>query len=116
MNAKHILGSATLIAAAALSAAPVQAKDGVWHVGNSFVIRHADLDLETAEGRQALLDMIEKAARRACRNEPSLTERRACAAEIVERVITTEEPAVGEAVADARREREEAQDRLWAQR
>lgn len=104
MKAKHIVGAAAL-AAAVLSAAAA-AEDGVWRVGTSYVIRHENLDLTTVDGRQALLEMVEKAAERVCRNEPTLTDRRACRAAVAERALAQTPEATREAVAEARLERD----------
>ncbi len=106
MNAKLILGSAALAVAALLSAPAAMAEDGVWKVGATYVVRHETLDLATLDGRRELLEMVEKAAERICRTEPTLTDRRACRAAVVEQALAQSPEATREAVADARIERD----------
>jgi UrcA family protein len=57
----------TLTAALFLSS-PAYAADGPgWKVGNdSFHIYYSDLDMNTAAGRAAMLERVEKAARKLC--------------------------------------------------
>jgi UrcA family protein len=71
-----------LIAAGGL-ALPAQADDGVWKVGNSYVIRFDTLDLSQPTDRQVLLSQVERAAQKLCEGQRPLTKRRACAADAV---------------------------------
>lgn len=72
----------TLIAAGGL-ALPAQADDGVWKVGNSYVIRFETLDLSQPTDRQVLLSQVERAAQKLCEGQRPLSSRRACAADSV---------------------------------
>ena len=79
------LRTACLVTAIAASgvALPAHADDGVWKVGNSYVIRFEQLDLAHPTDRQLLLSQVERAAAKLCEGQRPLTRRRACAAEAV---------------------------------
>ncbi|MEZ6030247.1 MAG: UrcA family protein [Hyphomonadaceae bacterium] len=68
---------AGLVAAAV--ALPAQADDGLWKVGNGYVIRFEQLDLSQPADRQVLLAQVERAAAKLCEGQRPLSRRRACA-------------------------------------
>jgi len=78
----HALCAATLLA----FASPVpsaHADDGVWKVGQGYVIRFETLDLSRAADRQILLAQVEHVAAKLCAGERPATRRQACAAETI---------------------------------
>jgi UrcA family protein len=73
---------ATVIAVCGV-ALPAHADDGVWKVGDSYVIRFETLDLSQPTDRLSLLSQVERAAQKLCEGQRPLSSRRACAAEAV---------------------------------
>lgn len=68
---------------AALPAAPVSAQSGAWPIGDSQIrLYYADLDMNSAAGRAALLARVEKAARKLCRDR-RMIDRRDCESDTV---------------------------------
>lgn len=73
--------TAALAAIAALMSAPAVARGHAWQVGNDSIhLYNADLDMNSAAGRAALLARVERAALKLCRD---LVERRSCTAAAV---------------------------------
>ncbi len=72
--------SAALATALIATAAPVaaQAGEGVWNVGGDQVVRYQDLDLAKPADQQRLIDRIETASERACREVRPFRDRDAC--------------------------------------
>lgn len=106
MNAKHIVGTVALAAATLLSAQAASAADGVWRVGSSYVVRYENLDLRSADGRAAFLDMVETGAKRLCRSEQTRARRTACASEAVEQALAAADIAAQQAFQTALVERD----------
>lgn len=105
MNAKRALIGAAAALVGVVGCAQAGAADGVWRVGNSFVVRFDALDLARAEDRQELLAMVESAGRRLCRHEVGRAKREACAADAVAAALEAVGPDVARAVEQARAER-----------
>jgi UrcA family protein len=105
MNAKRILPATAVAAAALVFGQAATAADGVWKVGNSYVVRYEALDLATVEGRAGLLDMIETAARRLCRGQASKRARDACFSDTVAAATVSASAQAREALVQAAAER-----------
>ena len=73
-----------IAAAALLASGSAHAADkGSWRVGgDSFHIYYEDLDMNTAPGRAALLQRVERAAGKLC-DLPLRADAKACAAEVI---------------------------------
>lgn len=78
----HTLIAATLLTFA-FPAAPAHAEDGIWKVGDGYVIRFEKLDLSRPLDRQILLDQVERAAGKMCKGQRPTTARDACKAETI---------------------------------
>ena len=104
----HTLIAATLIAFS-LPAAPAHADDGIWKVGNGYVIRFEKLDLSRAMDRQALLAQVERAAEKLCRGERPALAREACKAETVRSMKDSAGPSLRATLDVARFERDGVQ-------
>lgn len=74
---------ATTLLAFAFTGAPANAEDGVWKVGQGYVIRFEKLDLSRAADRQVLLAQVEHVADKLCEGERPALRRQACATETV---------------------------------
>ena len=103
----------TLIAATLLAfafpASPAHAEDGIWKVGDGYVIRFAKLDLSNARDRQTLLGQVERTAEKLCRGERPTTARDACKAETVRSMKNSAGPTLRATLDVARIERDGVQ-------
>ena len=98
------IAAATLLVAA--SASPASADDGVWRVGDSWVIRFETLDLSQPAARQVLLAQVERTAEKACAGLRTRARRDACAADTIAAVLKAAEPGVRASLDVARFERD----------
>ncbi len=102
------------LAAALVLAIPTQAQalEGPWRVGQSYVINVQTAELETSEGRQALLYAVNRAARGICREALTRIDRQRCEADAIAqvelRVSTAARTALRQARAEAAGERQMA--------
>lgn len=62
-----------------ITTTPALAEPHVWQVGEGFTIRATGLDLRTTDGREALLQRVDWAAARMCRNARPRVQRDRCA-------------------------------------
>lgn len=96
----------------ALPAPAAQALEGPWRVGQSYVINVENAELDTAEGREALLYAVNRAARGLCRDALTRIDRRRCemdaVAQVELRVSTAARTAIRLARAEAAGERQMA--------
>lgn len=104
----HTLIAATLLTFA-LPASPAHAEDGVWNVGDGYVIRFAKLDLSNAVDRQTLLSQVERAAEKLCRGKRPTTARNACQAETLRSIKDSVDPTLDATLDLARIERDGVQ-------
>lgn len=74
---------ATTLIALAIPAATARAEDGIWKVGDGYVIRFEKLDLSSPMDRQVLLAQIERAADRMCDGQRPAAARETCKAETI---------------------------------
>lgn len=74
------LASAALATALIATAAPLaaHADQSVWNVGGDQVVRYQDLDLSKVADQQRLIDRLETASLRACRDVRPFRDRDAC--------------------------------------
>ena len=97
---------ATPLLAVAFTGAPAQAGDGVWRVGQGYVIRFEKLDLSRAADRQLLLAQVEHAAGKLCEGERPALRRESCAAETLRSIKETAGPSLRATLDVARFERD----------
>lgn len=98
--------AAALLAATLAIAAPARAEEHVWRVGNDLLVKAGDLDLSTADDRQALLRRVQSAAQRLCRGHSPQTRRIACAEEQTFAAVAHATPALQQAYRRALEERD----------
>jgi UrcA family protein len=103
----------TLIAATLLAfnfpASPAHAEDGVWKVGDGYVIRFETLDLSRAMDRQMLLAQVERTANKLCEGQKPATARAACKTETIRSMKDSVRPGLRAALDVARFERDGVQ-------
>ncbi len=97
---------AAALVASALAAAPAQAEDGVWKVGQGYVIRFERLDLSRAIDRQVLLAQVEHAAKKVCKGQRPANRRDACAADTLRSIKESAGPSLSATLDVARFERD----------
>lgn len=69
---------AAAVIAPAFTPVAAQASDNVWNVGGDQVVRYQDLDLAKPADQQRLIDRIETASERACRDVRPFRDRDTC--------------------------------------
>ena len=104
----HTLIAATLLTFA-FPASPAHAEDGIWKVGDGYVIRFAKLDLSNALDRQTLLGQVERTAEKLCRGERPTAARDACEAETIRSMKNSAGPSLRATLDVARIERDGVQ-------
>jgi len=104
----HTLIAATLLTFA-LPASPAHAEDGIWKVGDGYVIRFEKLDLSRAMDRQTLLGQVERAAEKLCRGKRPAAAREACQAETLRSMSKSGGPNLQASIEIARFERDGVQ-------
>lgn len=81
--------------AATLPALPAHAEDGVWKVGQGYVIRFESLDLSRSADRQILLAQVEHVAGKLCKGERPAARRQSCTTETIRSIKESAGPSLG---------------------
>ena len=77
---------------------PAAAEEQSWEIGSAFLIRGTGLDLDTADGRERLLQRVERASAKICRGEYPLVARERCAQEAQAKAMASASPRLRQAV------------------
>jgi UrcA family protein len=96
----------SLAAGALTTAGTACAEDGVWKVGEDYVIHFSHLDLDRPADRQALLRQVERAADKLCEGRQTRSRHQRCVSSAIASGLAQATPEVRTAVASARIERD----------
>lgn len=106
MSNRQLFLCAAALFTLTVSSGPANAEDGVWKVGNGYVIRFEKLDLGNPADRQILLGQIERAAAKACSGVRPATKRTACTTDALQSAMKSANPTLRATLDVARFERD----------